>query len=37
MRGGARKMESNARLDRFLERNSAAVSEWDADSARTGG
>ena len=33
----ARKVEINARLDRFLERNSAAVIEWDADSARTWG
>ncbi len=33
----ARKVEINARLDRFLERNSAAVLEWDADSTRTWG
>ena len=33
----SRKVEINARLDRFLERNSAAVIEWDADSARTWG
>ena len=33
----ARKVEINARLDRFLERNSAAVIEWDADSAPTWG
>ena len=33
----ARKVEINARLDRFLERNSAAVIEWDADSARIWG
>ncbi len=33
----ARRVEINARLDRFLERNSAAVIEWDADTARTWG
>ena len=33
----SRKVEINARLDRFLERNSAAVMEWDADTARAWG
>ena len=33
----SRKVEINARLDRFLDRNSAAVIEWDAESARTWG